>query len=97
MKELSAQAEIVPTTLWMNEDQYKTLIACGRCTTCFSLLKYFWQKWQAEESEAQKQTPQTVPKPDTPDSPYYDTYTRLKTEWLKLKENPVNLMNRERV
>lgn len=87
MKELSAQAEIVPTTLWMNEDQYEVLIACGRCTTCFSLLKYLWQKWQAEEADAQKQQPPAnVPKPNMPESPHYAVYVKLKTKWLELKE-----------
>src|SRR5688572_10535351 len=57
MKEISAKAEIVPTTLWMNEQQFEILIACGRSTTCFSLLKYLWQKWEAEEKEAQKHDP----------------------------------------
>jgi predicted acylesterase/phospholipase RssA len=89
MKELSAKAEIVPTTLWMNEEQFKVLLACGRATTCFSLLKYLWQRWQEEEKEAQKQNPPfEVPKPDTPASPYYEIYTRLKTKWLELKQNP---------
>jgi predicted acylesterase/phospholipase RssA len=89
MKEISAKAEIVPTTLWINEDQYKILIACGRATTCFSLLKYLWQRWDTEEKAAQKHKPSfNVPKPDTPASPYYETYTRLKTKWLELKQNP---------
>ncbi len=89
MKEISAKAETVPTTLWMNEEQFEILIACGRSTTCFSLLKYLWQKWEAEEKEAQKHDPPfNVPKPDSPESPYYEIYTRLKTKWLELKNNP---------
>ncbi|HVE56513.1 MAG TPA: patatin-like phospholipase family protein [Pyrinomonadaceae bacterium] len=89
MKEISAKAEIVPTTLWMNEEQYKILIACGRSTTCFSLLKYLWQRWDAEEKEAQKHVPPfEVPKPNTPESPFYEIYTILKTKWLELKKNP---------
>lgn len=89
MKEISAKAEIVPTTLWMNEEQFKILIACGRSTTCFSLLKYLWQKWLEEEKEAQKHVPPfEVPKPDTPESKYYEIYTILKTKWLELKKNP---------
>ena len=89
MREISAKSEIVPTTLWMNEEQFKILIACGRCTTCFSLLKYLWQRWTEEEKEAQKHVPPfEVPKPNTPESPYYATYTILKTRWLELKENP---------
>ena len=88
MKEISAKAEIVPTTLWMNEEQFKILIACGRSTTCFSLLKYLWQRWDAEEKEAQKHVPPfEVPKPNTPESPFYAAYTKLKTKWLELKEN----------
>lgn len=89
MKRISAKAEIVPTTLWMNEEQFKILIACGRSTTCFSLLKYLWQRWLEEEKEAQKHVPPfEVPKPDTPESPYYEIYTRLKAKWLELKKNP---------
>lgn len=89
MKKISAKAEIVPTTLWMNEEQFKILIACGRSTTCFSLLKYLWQRWDAEEKEAQKHVPPfEVPKPNTPESPYYEIYTILKTKWLELKEHP---------
>jgi len=88
MKKISKQAEAVPTTLWMTEDQFRILIACGRSTTCFSLLKYLWQRWQAEDSAAKKNHQPPPPKPDTPESPFYGIYTRLKTEWLKLKENP---------
>lgn len=89
MKEISAQAEIVPTTLWMNDEQFKILITCGRATVCFSLLKYLWQKWQAEESAAKKHEPPfEVPKPNTPESTYYEIYTTLKTKWLELKQNP---------
>ncbi len=91
MKKISAKAEIVPTTLWMNDEQFRILIACGRCTTCFSLLKYLWRKWQAEVREAEKKRRPPPPKPDTPESPDFEIYTRLKTEWLKLKENPYSL------
>ncbi|HEY0457551.1 MAG TPA: patatin-like phospholipase family protein [Pyrinomonadaceae bacterium] len=89
MKEISAKAEIVPTTLWMNEVQFKILIACGRATTCFSLIKYLWQRWQTEENAAQKHNPPfEVPKPDTPESPHYEIYRILKAKWLELKQNP---------
>ena len=83
LKELSAKAEIVPTTLWMNEEQYQILIACGRATACFSLLKYLWQRWREEVK-----TDPGVPKPDTPESPHYEIYTRLKKKWLELKKAP---------
>ncbi len=83
MKELSAKAELVPTTLWMNEEQFKTLHACGRATTCFSLLKHLWRRWREEA----KIDP-NVPKPSDPASPRYEIYTRLKTKWLELKKNP---------
>ena len=87
LKELSAQAEIVPTTLWMNEEQFKILLTCGQATTCFILLKYLWQKWQHEESAAQKHSPPfEVPKPNSPESPYYGIYTKLKTKWLDIKQ-----------
>ncbi len=89
MKEVSAKAEITPTTLWMNEEQFNILIDCGRCTTCFSLLKYLWQRWQEEEREAQKQSsPLRIPKPNTPESQYYEIYTILKTKWLELQKIP---------
>ncbi len=89
MKRISAKAEIVPTTLWMNEAQFEILIACGRATTCFSLLKYLWQRWDTEEKAAKKHVPPfEVPKPSEPESPHYAIYTRLKTKWLELKENP---------
>lgn len=89
MKRISAKAELVPTTLWMNEAQFEILIACGRATTCFSLLKYLWQRWTTEQEAANKHVPPfEVPKPNTPESPHYAIYTRLKTKWLELKENP---------
>lgn len=88
MKKISVAAEGMPTTLWMDAGQFKILIACGRCTTCFSLLKYLWQRWQAESDEAKKNHQPPPPKPNTPESPYYEIYTRLKSKWLELKENP---------
>lgn len=93
MKKISKQAEAVPTTLWMTEEQFRILIACGRCTTCFSLLKYLWQRWQAEDREAKKNKQSEPPKPNTPESPFYDIYMRLMTKWIKLKENPYGLSN----
>jgi predicted acylesterase/phospholipase RssA len=84
MKSISECAEGVPTTLWMTEEQFETLIACGRCTTCFSLIKYLWRSWENEN----KHSPVPVPKPDSPDSPYYDIYTQLKAKWTELKANP---------
>ncbi|HSK74566.1 MAG TPA: hypothetical protein VK892_22895, partial [Pyrinomonadaceae bacterium] len=93
MKNISKQAEAVPTTLWMSEEQFRILIACGRCTTCFSLLKYLWQRWKEEDREAKKNKQPAPPKPDTPESPFYDIYTQLKAKWIKLKENPFGLSN----
>ncbi|MCD9186132.1 MAG: patatin-like phospholipase family protein [Pyrinomonadaceae bacterium] len=87
MRKTSAKAELIPTALWMNEGQFEILIDCGRATTCFSLLKYLWQKWLAEENAAQKQSPPVeVPKPNTPASPYFEIYTQLKAKWLELKQ-----------
>lgn len=87
MKEISAKAELVPTTLWMNNVQFEILINCGRATTCFTLLKYLWQKWLADESTAQKKSPPfEVPKPNTPDSQYYEIYTKLIIKWLELNQ-----------
>jgi predicted acylesterase/phospholipase RssA len=88
MKNICHSAEKVPTTLWMNEEQFRILITCGRCTTCFSLLKYLWQRWQEEAREANENKQPQPPKPNTPKSPFYDIYTRLKAQWLKLKTNP---------
>lgn len=89
MKEISIKAEGNPTTLWMDDEQYNILIACGRCTTCFSLLKYLWNRWITEEKEAKEQNPTTeVPKPNSPESPYFDIYTKLKAKWDELKKNP---------
>ena len=93
MREISKAAEKMPTTLWMTEEQFQTLIACGRCTTCYSLLKYLWHRWESENQHS----PIPVPKPDTPESPYYDIYTRLKAKWLELKANPQSSQNRERI
>jgi predicted acylesterase/phospholipase RssA len=98
MKSISECAEGVPTTLWMSVEEFQTLIACGRCTTCFSLLKYLWRRWQTEQEEAQAHKPPfEVPKPNTPESPYYEIYKILKAKWLELKQNPFNSQNRERV
>jgi predicted acylesterase/phospholipase RssA len=87
MKQISKAAEAMPTTLWMDNLQFQYLVACGRCTTCFSLLKYLWRKWQTEPEK---------PKPNTPESEYYEIYTRLKTKWLELKQKPFDLQNRNR-
>lgn len=97
MKKISAQAEAVPTTLWMNEEQFRILIACGRSTTCFSLLRYLWDRWLAEAREAKKNHQPPPPKPNTPESPFYDIYTRLKTKWLKLKENPYDIQKTDKM
>jgi predicted acylesterase/phospholipase RssA len=88
MKKISNTAEKMATTLWMTEEELRILVACGRCTTCFSLLKYLWQKWQTDP---------TSPKPNTPESPYYEIYTKLKAKWLELKLDPYGSQNRERV
>lgn len=86
MMDNATKAERVATTLWMDEDEFDILISCGRATTCFSLLKFLWQRWLAEENAAQKSVPPfEVPKPNTPQSPYYETYVKLKTEWKGLK------------
>jgi hypothetical protein len=93
MKKISVLAEKIPTTLWMNQEQFQILIACGRSTTCFSLLKYLWQKWQAQVSEAEKNHQPPPPRPDAPESTDYDIYRRLKTKWAELKKNPFDLPN----
>jgi predicted acylesterase/phospholipase RssA len=98
MKKISFSAEHMPTTLWMNAEQFKVILAAGRCTTCFSLLKYLWQKWQAEAKAAKQQTPPVeVPRPDNPASDYYEIYTQLKAKWMELKTNPLESQNRKRV
>lgn len=93
LKRISSQAERVPTTLWMNEEQFRILIACGRSTTCFSLLKHLWQRWQAEVSEAEKNHQPLPPRPDAPESTDYDIYRRLKTKWAELKKNQIDSAN----
>lgn len=93
MVKISKAAEHMPTTLWMTAEQFETLIACGRCTTCFSLIKYLWRRWENEH----KHSPIPVPKPDSPDSPYFEIYTILKAKWLELKANPQGSQNRERI
>ncbi|MGC2238047.1 MAG: patatin-like phospholipase family protein [Pyrinomonadaceae bacterium] len=93
MVKISKAAEHMPTTLWMTDEQFETLIAAGRCTTCFSLLKYLWRRWETEH----KHSPLPVPKPDSPDSPYFEIYTILKAKWMELKANPQASQNRERV
>lgn len=98
MKDISEAAEAMPTTLWMTKTQFKTLIACGRCTTCYSLLKFLWKRWLEEEKEAQKQVPPLhIPKPNEPASPYYEIYTRLQAKWMELKQNPYDSQDRARV
>ncbi|HEY0427312.1 MAG TPA: patatin-like phospholipase family protein [Pyrinomonadaceae bacterium] len=98
MQKIATVAEEMPTTLWMTGEQFKILVACGRASTCFSLLKYLWQKWDTEEKAAKKHNPPAeVPKPNDPASDYYEIYTRLKAKWLELKENPFGSQNRERV
>jgi predicted acylesterase/phospholipase RssA len=93
MKRISKRAEAVPTTLWMSENEFRILIACGRSTTCFSLLKYLWRRWEAEAADARENNQPPPPRPDAPESPFYDVYTRLKTKWRELKINPNDLPN----
>jgi predicted acylesterase/phospholipase RssA len=71
-------------------DRPRLLIACGQCTTCFSLLKYLWLPWLDK-----KMTP-VQPKPNDPASPYFDVYTRLKQVWAGLKADPYSMVDRER-
>jgi predicted acylesterase/phospholipase RssA len=98
MKSISECAEGIPTTLWMTDEEFQVLIACGRCTTCFSLLKFLWRRWQEQQAEAYRQkTPYEIPKPNDPSSPYYEIYTYLKTKWLELKKDPYDGQARERV
>ena len=48
LKELAAQAEAMPTTLWFTrgkeEEELDRLVRCGRATMCFNLLRYMLEK-----------------------------------------------------
>lgn len=93
MKEISAGAEAMPTTLWFDgETELKLLVVCGQVTACYSLLKFMWERWQDE----QEGTPAPVPKPDDPSSPYYETYMKLKAVWDQLKIDPNTFLDRAR-
>ena len=48
-RDLSARAEQVETSLWINNpDELKNLVACGQVTTCFNLMRYILDKRAAE-------------------------------------------------
>ncbi|MBK8151395.1 MAG: hypothetical protein IPK58_25175 [Acidobacteria bacterium] len=49
---LARDAEKVETKLWVSETQLEDLIACGRATTCFSLMKYIWTRWKEQRENA---------------------------------------------
>lgn len=89
MVNISKAAEHMPTTLWMTVEQFETLIAAGRCTTCFSLIKHLWRRWEFEH----KHSPVPVPKPDSPESEYFEIYTILKAKWMELKANPRQIVS----
>jgi predicted acylesterase/phospholipase RssA len=74
-------------------DRPALLLACGQCTTCFSLLKYLWLPWLDKD----KKPAPDVPKPNNPASPYFGIYTELKKVWEQLKADPYSLVERERV
>jgi predicted acylesterase/phospholipase RssA len=94
LRKISAAAEAVPTTLWFDgETDLKLLVVCGQCTSCYSLLKFLWERWQDE----QEGSPAPVPKPDDPASPYYDTYMKLKAVWDQLKADPNAFLDRARI
>jgi predicted acylesterase/phospholipase RssA len=82
MKDLSAKAEAVKTTLWFakgSPDQ-EILIACGQVTTCYSLLKYICKLW-----DRKSKTDATLPRPDAAGSQYNDIYLKLIAKWNELK------------
>lgn len=87
MEDIARDAEQMSTKLSINAPLLRTLIACGRCTTCFSLLKYLWRRWESD---------QTAPKPNEPNSPYFEIYTQLKTKWRALRLDPYSGQNRDR-
>lgn len=89
MKNLSKLAENLPTTLWFPvSSDLDLLVTCGQCTTVYSLLRYLWRRWYLEGEKG--------PKPNDPASPWYDTYTKLKVVWNKLKADPECFLNRAR-
>lgn len=73
-------------------DRPRTLIACGQCTTCFSLLKYLWLPWL----DGDKKPAPDLPKPNDPASPYFEIYTGMKKVWERLKTDPYSLVDRDR-
>lgn len=93
---LARDAEQVETKLWISEQQLEDLIACGRATTCFSLMKFIWTRWKEENDKGTK-----PPNPLTDRrSAYFEVYARLRWEWLQvnpeagLKEAPPKIGER---
>jgi len=86
LRRISARAEKIDTKLWLSSDEFQTLLACGRATTCFSLLKFLWQNWTVEKTMASKNNQEPPLKPNDQGSQSYDLYIRLKAKWTELQK-----------
>jgi predicted acylesterase/phospholipase RssA len=86
MSEISERAGKTATTLWINDDAFEDLVACGRFTTCFSLLELIWTRWQKAENEAVEKLLPSIPKPTEPKSPFFNDYSEIKAKWNDLEK-----------
>ena len=86
MVRVSKAAGRVPTVLWLNEDQIKILVECGRITTCHSLMRLVWEKWRKDNKDAKEldENAAEEPKPSDPNSKFHEEYHVYKTKWLAL-------------
>jgi predicted acylesterase/phospholipase RssA len=83
LKLLARRAELVPTTLWLDdEEQLRDLVACGQATACVKLLEHLRER----RSAALK----------TPGSPEAAAEEALVPLWAALKQNPFALIARPR-
>jgi predicted acylesterase/phospholipase RssA len=71
MKQIAKDAEGIGTKLWLKKDELDILVNCGRITTCYSLLKFYWEGDYAEFT-----------KPNNETSPFY----RIYEKWLELRK-----------
>jgi predicted acylesterase/phospholipase RssA len=75
LRDLACRAESYETNLWfLDQKDLDTLIACGRATMCFKILKYLL-KQKAVEIAGQA-------------TPECDLYLRVKQLWLQLNPTP---------
>jgi predicted acylesterase/phospholipase RssA len=79
---LARRAEAVPTTLWLDEEQLRDLVACGQATACLKLREHLRQRRAAALADAQ--------------SVEAAVEAKLKPLWEELRENPHALLRRAR-